>query len=113
MTLAAPRTPIAKAPKPASKARSRRAGKPKRLVTAVVIDRRSSGSRDHVKLHFGMDDAAVARRHIAPPLAAIAIDFHGMEESRVRRETLWDHGSDVLRERVQSWADPRGRGNVT
>jgi len=30
VTLAAPRTPIARAPKPASKARSRRAGKPKR-----------------------------------------------------------------------------------
>ena len=65
-----------------------------------------------MKLHFGMDDAAVPRRHVAPPLAAIAIHFHGMEETRVRRETLWDHGSDVLSERVQSRADPAGRGNV-
>src|SRR5438093_7289156 len=85
-----------------------------RLVAAVVVDRRrlTSGSGDHVKLHFGMDDAAVARRHVAPALAAIAIHFHGMEETRVRRETLWDHGSDVLTERMQSWADPRRRGYV-
>jgi hypothetical protein len=69
----------------------------------------TSGSGDHVKLHFGMDDAAVACRHIAPPLAAIAIHLYGMEETRVRRETLWDHRANVLGERVQLRFDPRGR----
>src|SRR5882762_9407442 len=59
-----------------------------------------------------MDDAAVARRHIAPPLAARAVQLYGMEDARVCLETLWNHRPNVLSKRVQSRADPRRRRNV-
>jgi hypothetical protein len=65
-----------------------------------------------MELHLGMDDATVPLRNIAPPFAAIGINRHRVEESRVSVETLWDDRADVLRERMQSRSDPRRSGNV-
>jgi len=84
-----------------------------RFASSVELGRRfAPRSADQVKLHFGMDDAAVPLRHVAPPLAALAVNLDRMKETRVRLETLWDHRSNVLSERVQARADPRRRRNV-
>ena len=83
------------------------------LVLSVELNRHlTSGDADLTELHLGMDDAPVPLRNIAPPLAAVRVNRDGMEESRVRVESLGDDRANVLREGMQSWSDPSGRRHV-